>query len=190
MIGPGNDEIQKIDNRETDGLLGVEDSLSYRVNEVERHFHNREKWFGLASTPSGETHRADRMGPGIAPFALISGNDAFGAWVQILGSLDTPVSSGMVKLDSHRFIVTTAGSTSMFLIQVASGESVELAAKVAAEEYTEAPFIALSNNNDSGISDIMSRRVAVGEKVWARCICIGQNAEDINLYFGVHEYEG
>jgi len=34
----------------------------------------------------------------------------------------------------------------------------------------------------------MSKQIPVGTKVWARCICVGQDAKTINLYIGVHEY--
>lgn len=183
-------DINKIDNLATDGLSGVSNSLAYRVEEIEKHFHNREKWFGVAASPSGETHVADRMGPGIAPFALVSGNDDFGSWVQILGSSDTPVVAGMVSFDAHRFLVTTTDSTAVFKVQVIAGESADLAALVSAETFTEAPYVSATNNADSGIGDIMSSRVLTGVKVWARCICIGQNAKTINAYFGLHEYEG
>ena len=181
---------QKIDDQAVNGLLGTPNSLAYKVHEIERHFHGREKWFGAAVTPSGETHVADRMATSNAPFALLSGNDVFGNWVQILGSSDTPASSGSVKFDGHRFVVTGTDSTAIFIVQIVSGESADIAAKLAAEEFTEAPYISATNNNDSGISDIMSSRVDVGEKIWARCRCIGQSAKTINFYFGLHEYEG
>ena len=41
----------KIDNLAADGLLGVEDSLAYKIAEVEKHFHNWERWIGLAAIP-------------------------------------------------------------------------------------------------------------------------------------------
>jgi len=181
---------KKIDDEETNGLLGAHNSTAYRVHEIERHLHNREKWFGLASAPDAEVHRADRMAGGIAPFALLSGNDDFGSWVQILGSGDTPVSDGSVSFDAHRYLVTTTDSTEVFVIQLASGESAGLAAKILAEEFTENPYISATNNADSGINDVMSIRVVAGTKVWARVACIGKDAKTINFYFGIHEYEG
>ncbi len=142
--------LDKIDSFATDGLAGVHNSLAYRVHEIEKHLHNDEKWFGVAASASGETHIADRMGPGIAAFALLSGNDAFGSWVQILGSSDTPVLAGRVKFDIHRILVTTTDSTTVFLVQFVVGESAGIAAKLSAEDYTEAPYIASTNRSDSG----------------------------------------
>lgn len=185
----GNLDI-KIDNLATDGLVGTENSLAYRTEKIEKHFHSFEKWLGAAAVPSGETHIADRLGPSISPFALTSGNDAFGSWVQILGSSDTPVQTGVVSFDAHRILVTTTTSTEAFVIQMASGESAGLAAKITAEAFTEVPYIAATNNADSGTIDVMIPAIAAGTKLWARCICIGQDAKVINFYFGIHEYLG
>lgn len=181
---------QKIDDQATLGLEGTENSLAYRVHEIEKHFHGREKWFGAAVTPSGETHVADRMATSAATFVLTSGNDIFGSWVQILGSSDTPVTSGMVKFDTHRFLVTGTNDTSPYIVQIISGESADFATKLAAEEFTETPYIAATNNNDSGIEDVMSIRLDVGTKVWARCRCIGQTTKTISFFYGIHEYVG
>jgi len=190
IIGNDPQGIAKIDSATTLGLAGANNSLAYRIEEIEKHFHNREKWFGLAAVASGELHVADRMAGGIQPFILTAGNDDFGAWVQVLGSSDTPVTSEAEKYDSHRLLVTTTNSTNPFIIQVIAGESADFATKLAAEEFTEAPYVSGTNNNDSGISNIMSSRVTAGVKAWARCACIGANATTISLYFGIHEYQG
>ena len=180
----------KNDSIASNGLSGVPNSIAYRVEEIEKHIHNREKWFGAAASPSGETHVADRMDGAILPFTLIAGNNDFGSWVQILGSSDTPISSGMVRFDGHRFMVTATNSTDQFIIQIVSGESAGIAAKLIAEEFTEAPYISATNNADSGISDIISIRTDVGEKVWARCANVGGNGTTFDFYFGIHEYIG
>lgn len=185
-----NSETDKIDKQSTDGLLGAVNSLAYRIHEVERHLHNSEKWFGAAVTPVGETHVADRMVGGVSPFSFLSGNNDFGSWVQIIGSNDTPITTGAVKFDAHRLIVTSTDSTSPFITQIVAGEFADIPTKLADEEYSETPYISATNLNDSGIEEIMVRRALVGEKVWARICCIGQNAKTLNLYFGLHEYEG
>jgi hypothetical protein len=182
--------LQGIDRIATRGLTGVNNSLAYRVHEIERHLHGNEKWFGLAAVPDAEVHRADRMAGNIQPFALLSGNSDFGNWVQILGSDDTPVEAAGVEYDLHRVLITGTDSTVQFIVQIVSGESAGIAAKIAAEDFTEFPYISATNNNDSGISDIMAKRVVAGEKIWARTCCIGQDAKTINCYFGLHEYEG
>lgn len=168
--------------------IGNGDETQAIVKEIERHLHNREKWFGLAGTPSGETHRADRMAGGVSPFQLVAGNNAFGSWVQIIGSDDTPVHSDMTKMDAHRVMVIDTNSINPFITQLIAGESSEIAALLAAEEFTEFPYISQSNLNDSGISEILTRRATSGVKVWARTCCIGGNGNTIDFYIGVHEY--
>lgn len=179
-----------IDYYKSLGMYAQYDSLGYKVSETERHFHNRERWFGKAASPSGETHVADRLGGGILTFQAVSGNNTFGSWVQILGSSDTPIISGYKYYDSHRFLITTTDSTSPFIIQAIAGESSELAARVTANAYTELAFISATNANDSGIGHLMSSRIPCGTKAWVRVCCVGQNAKVINFYFGLHEYEG
>lgn len=158
------------------------------VKEIEQHLHNYEKWFGLAATPAAEIHRADRMDGAISTFRLVAGNNAFGSWLQILGSSDTPVTVGMTKFDLHRAIIVDTNSTDIFTIQIVTGESAGIAAKLAAEDYDEFPYISASNNNDSGISEIVDKRCDTGEKVWMRCANVGGNGTVLDLYIGIHEY--
>lgn len=159
------------------------------VIEIEKHLHNFEKWFGLASSPNGEIHRADRIAGGINPFQLIAGNNTFGNWVQILGSEDTPVRTGKTKFDFHRLLVTSTNSTNTFVLQIVEGESSEIADKLITENFNEIAYISATNNNDSGISDIIDLRFDSGSKVWMRCCCIGANGVNINFYIGIHEYD-
>lgn len=185
-----NSETDKIDKLATDGLSGVSDSLAYRTGEIERHCHNVEKWFGSAASASGETHVADRCDGTIGAFTLTSGNSDFGSWVQILGSSDTPCASGAAYFDSDRYIITGTSSTNLYVLQVISGESADFATKLAAEQFTTTTYISSSNLNDSGVATLKTRRTAAGTKVWARCACVGANAQTITIYFGIHEYEG
>jgi hypothetical protein len=183
-------ETDKITQVAAGGLSDTEDSISYGIKELERHFHNNEKWFGKLAVPNGEINVAERVGGDTAPFVLTSGNSDFGAWVQILGSGDTPVASGKAKFDLHRYLVTETNDINPYIIQFASGESSGLAAKIAAEDFTESMYIAATNNNDSGIEELLDRRADAGEKIWARAACVGQNGKTIALYHAIHEYEG
>ena len=164
-------------------------NIEQEIYEVEKHLHNYEKWFGQASVPSGELHVADRMAGGISAFQLIAGNDDFGSWVQVLGSSDTPVQSGKVKFDLHRLLVISTNSTRPFTIQIITGESSGIAGKLLSEDFDELPYISASNNNDSGISEIIDKRINVGTKVWMRVCDIGGNGTNINFYIGIHEYD-
>jgi len=163
--------------------------MALEVSETEHHLHNYEKWLGLADSPVGEIHRADRMGPGILPFTLTAGNLTWGPWMQVLGSEDTPIQAGKTKYDFHRAMITDTTSTDPFIIQIINGESAEFAAKLLAEDFDEFPYVSASNNNDSGISDIIDKKIESGCKCWMRCCAIGANAPTLKLYIGIHEYE-
>jgi len=159
------------------------------VTELENHIHNFEKWFGVAAVPVGETHVADRMNGVIPTFQLVAGVSDFGSWVQILGSDDTPVQPGKTKYDLHRMLVVTTNSTNPYIIQLITGESADFAAKIAAEDYDEFPYVSATNNGDSGISEILDKRCDSGEKVWMRCANVGGSGFLIDFYIGIHEYD-
>jgi hypothetical protein len=158
------------------------------IYRIEHHLHNREKWFGIAATPNGDIHVADRMTLLPDPFVFITGNDDFGDWVQILGSADTPVRSGMTKFDFHRFLVTTTSDINYYAFQMIDGEQADFAAKLADDDFFETPYISLSGQNDSGIEEFMNYPHDSGEKIWIRAACKDKNAENISAIFAIHEY--
>lgn len=190
MKNIGNDPkgTAKIDSAATDGLLGVKDSLAYRIHEIERHLHNRERWFGLAVTPNEEIHVADRIGVGVLPFAIVSGDDDWGAWVQLLGSGDTPAITGSVYLDSHRAVVIDSDMVGAHFFQMAGGDDPD--ASVLAGAFTEFVYTTSSNQIDTGTITANSRRLPVGTKVWARLMTPLNSGKTVKAYIGLHEYEG
>ena len=131
-------DTSKIDDASTDGLSGTSNSLAYRVEEVEKHLHNWETWFGAALVPNGEIHVADRITNGPSEFQADAGNNTWGSWLQVIGSSDTPARSGMAKYDVHRLLITAVERTGHHFVQIAFGESGN--AGLAAEEYTEFIF--------------------------------------------------
>jgi hypothetical protein len=181
-------DATKIDSQATDGLLGASDSLAYRVHEIERHLHSYERWFETASVPNGEVHVADRLGDGGGSFQIDAGNDDWGAWLQILGSSDTPSVSGEEKYDLHRLEIDSAERNSKYYVQIAFGTSG--AAAIASGDYTEGSVKPVSNQIDSGPVTLQARRQDAGTKAWARCKCPGQDTATLDFTFGIHEYEG
>jgi hypothetical protein len=174
--------LEKIDELATLGLAGVNNSLAYRVHEIERHVHSYEKWFGVAATPSG-THKADRLGQGIVSFQVDGGNLVFGPWVQILGSADTTE-----KYDLHKIFVTDVQETVPYFIQFAFGADGDAA--VAAGTFTEFVLRVNATNSDRTEIPINCRRQTAGTLGWARCLALGTNTGTLNFYFGLHTYEG
>lgn len=161
-------------------------AISAEVDEVERHLHNYERWFGLALVPNAEIHVADRLGVGVLPFQIDAGNDTWGAWVQMLGSSDTPADVGKVKFDFHEIQMTGNERMSDYFIQFGFGASG--AAALAALTYTE-KVLTFDGINYERYFEVMSRRQNAATKVWARCLCPGQNTATLDFYIGIHEYD-
>ncbi len=181
-------ELAKIDNLAIEGLLGTEDSLGYKTEEIETHFHSCERWFGLAAAPSGETHRADRLASGMGAFEIDAGNDDWGSWVQIVGTLDLPTNS-FIKYDLHRIFVIDSQRSQEYFIQIAFGNDTPAAALLALD-YTEFLFKAPTVATSGVPLKIQSGTRSAGNKAWARGLVPGQVSGTLNFYFGIHEYPG
>lgn len=175
--------IARIDHLATDGLSGVNNSLAYRIGEVERHFHSYERWYGVAAAPSG-THKADQIAKDIAAFELDAGDDAYGSWVQLLGSADTSL-----KYDLHELYFTYAETAAtVHFVQLAFGDTGDGA--VAAGTYTEIIYRSGAAVNREAPVVIQTRRQAAGTLAWARVLAYDVNTSKVQLYFGMHYYEG
>ena len=184
-----SDETDKIDGAATDGLSGVSNSLAYRANEIERHLHGWERWFGLAGAPDAELHRADRIGTTTTPFQADGGNLVWGTWLQILGSDDTPADAGMAKFDLHRIqMVAVERINATYFVQIALGASG--AAALASDDYTEFSFHPQSNQAQEVPVEMIMRRKDAGTKAWLRCLAVGQNTGTMDFFLGLHEYSG
>lgn len=185
----GSQPGRKIDNEVVDGLLGVPDSLAYKVNEIERHFHNIERWFEAAATPSGETHVADRVCTGSGAFQVDAGNNDWGSWLQVFGSDDTPEIAGSVFYDFARIVfLDHERNSTRHCIQIAFGDSG--AAALAAETYTEFVILSGGGNSESPPTIVPTRRLAAGTKAWVRIRIPGQNTGTLDFVFGIHEFPG
>lgn len=191
MSKSGNDPTgtAKLDSAPADGLLGVNGSIAYRIDEMHDHIHNYERWLGAAAVPNGEIHVADSIIISKTAFVVDAGNDTWGPWLQILGSDDTPQITGQVKYDSHRFtIVQHQTNNSTHSIQIGAGESG--AAALSAGVYTE--FIARMGGGNSRIDpmEIKLKRQNAGTKLWIRNWAHGVSTSTLSFFFGIHEYEG
>jgi hypothetical protein len=176
-----------IDSAATNGLTGTSNSLAYRVAVLGRYAHSSGRWFGTAATPSGEDHVADRVGSNSGAFRLDAGDNAWGAWVQILGATDTPADAGKVYFDPHELVITAAERTALYYIQIGRGASG--AAALTAGTYTELA-LDLTDRGGGAIVSVQSGRAPAGSKLWARCMCPGQNTATVDFVIGLHEYEG
>jgi len=156
------------------------------VEEVDRHNHHFEKWFEIASVAVGETHIADRIGSGGGAFQIDAGNNTWGAWVQILGSDDTPTENNKTKFDLRELQITAAERTALYYLQFSFGNTAESGVNLG--KVAETPFQPQSAAIKENYIEIKSEQMDVKQKIWARCKCPGQNTATINFLFGIHEY--
>lgn len=158
------------------------------LDMLTHHFHNPERWLAAATTPSGETHRADLLNTkttSLDAFQINAGNNAFGAWTQVIGSSDTPLDVGNQLLDVHRILITASQRSTPYLIQIGFGT---VSAGVLTGVYTAIPYAPTGTNGEQAALEVRSPRVAVGTKVWARALCPGANLGTVDFLLGLHEY--
>ena len=175
-------------NQADPGLDGKHDSFQYRIAEIERHLHSFERWMGAAAIPSGETHVADT--DSMTAFQVDAGNDDWGAWVQIMGSSDSPIFPGMAYMDLHRLLIDDVETdVTLTRMQFCGGESADLAANLVAGNYTEVIFKPLKGGNHGPI-EVQRKRAPSGIKGWCRAWVNGINTSTVDFFIGLHEYEG
>jgi hypothetical protein len=157
------------------------------LEEIDGHSHNEEHWFGVAAVPTS-THWADVNR--LTPFHAISGNNAFGTAIQVIGSDDTPIIAGKTLYDLHRVLVTDLSSDTPWIIRLIYGFGAEdSAAALTANQYTEFMCMNITTGSKSGASPvpIIFPRVPVGTKVWAQ-VKNATNLATAEFYIGEHGY--
>jgi hypothetical protein len=180
----------KIDGAAVSGLTGTANSLAYKVHEIERHFHGRERWFGKLAVQTA-TDWADNT---LAPFIAISGNNAYGTDANdealVFGTADTPVIAGNVRYDLHRVFVSASSVAALWKLQLIYGSGT-MADAIAAEQFstfmvrTTTP----ASTQDVPVDIMMPRGTCGSTKVWLRAWCATNDAT-ISFFVGTHEYEG
>ena len=155
-----------------------------KAEYTEEHFHNRERWIGLR-VPQTATEWADYAT--LNPFILESGNNAWGAAEQLLGSADTPHFSGNRRFDFHRALVVANSANTIYRIQFI-WSTVDAATGITDESFSEFMFIRDAASSQRKIFETWSRKIAVGTKVWGRC-WNATNLATVSLFCGLHEYD-
>ncbi len=190
-INRGSGDSKKIDSLATNGLAGVSNSLAYRVHEIEKHFHNRERWFGKLGVQTATDWADDTL----SPYQAISGNDDYGGdaddEAQVLGTADTPAITDMVKYDVHRLLIVAASSTTQYKLRIVYGSGT-MADAITAGQYSEIMIKedpALFGGSGQPIDVLMPRRTCGTDKVWIQAWNATNNAT-VDFFAGIHEYPG
>jgi hypothetical protein len=187
----------KIDELAVNGLSGVSNSLAYRVHEIEKHFHNYERWFGKTADQSGVNPWAKAISDSGLPtsYVIKSGDDTFGGdsgdEAQIWGLYDTLSVGGVTqtKLDIHRIFVTASSITTIWYLRFIWGTGT-MADAITAGQYSTIPLVADAAQNGSidVIVNIMLPRITIGtHKIWIQGKSTTDNAT-IELLVGLHGY--
>lgn len=190
-------EIQKIDKAATLGLAGTANSLAYRVHEIERHFHNYERWYGKTADQSGVNPWALSVSTAGMPtsYQAKSGSATYGAdandEAQVWGLYDTLSVGGVsqTKLDIHQILFRAASTTTLNVIRIVYGTGT-LADAITADQFSTYPVLldAAQNGSIDMVIDIMMPRITIGtHKVWIQTKNATDNAT-IDFLVGIHGY--
>ena len=176
----------KVDQAATRGLLGISNSLAYRVHEIEKHFHGREFWWGAVAVPD-ETNAIDANVD--TPFVAVSGNDDWGTAIPIMGTSDIPANAGDVRFDARRVLVVDTDHATAYRMRFIWGSGTSGDA-ITAGQCSEFMFITASGPFIAGVPvDMMEPRGTVGEKMWCQVWNV-TNSSEVDFFYGVHGYAG
>jgi len=160
--------------------------MSLADNNEALGYHFDERWFGLAGTPDPGVHHADRIGVTSNPFQADAGNNAWGTWLQILGSSDTPIDGGDCY-GIHRVLpVAVERNNAVHFIQIGVGTSGAQA--LTDGTYTEVVYKPLTVQAEELPVLITIQCVDAGTKAWLRLMVVGQDTGTFDFYFGTHEH--
>jgi hypothetical protein len=178
----------KIDGAATDGLTGTANSLAYRVHEIERHFHSRERWFGKKAVQTATDWADDTLNPYVA----ISGNNAYGTDANdaalVFGTDDTPVIAGSAKFDLSQINVVNSNSTSPWKLRIIYGTGT-MADAITAGQYSCTMVQVASAAGRMGTTPVRMPRCANDTQVWVQAWNATDNAT-ISFFVAMHEYDG
>jgi len=179
-------ETDKIDTAAAGGLTGTSNSVAYRVHEVERHFHNRGRFWGAVAVPDETNAIAATVS---VPFVAISGNNTWGTAIPICGTSDDATDGLGVKHDPHLLLVVDTDHATAYRIRFIYGTGTSAAA-IAAGQWSETMFITSGGPFSTGVPvEMLMRRIDVGAKLWCQ-VWNATNLSNVDFYWGTHPYEG
>lgn len=109
-----NTKVDKIDGASVNGLSGVNNSLAYKVEEIEKHFHNTQKVYGYNSGFITED----------APVKIdvIGGNNAWGSELHIYNGDTIEAGSTTKQMDIGKmYIVSVSTANKISVVEFLSG---------------------------------------------------------------------
>ena len=171
---------RKVDEKAVLGLLGIHNSLAYKVHEIEKHFHNREHWFGKSAVDTF-------LDPDVLTEWQVTAGDgsAFGDAIQLSNGDEIESGSATKYYDMHKILVTAVSATSkIYKLQFLYGTGVVGDATIATEVVGYFP----ATGKSAAIPFIMPR-ITCNNKVWIKAAC-ETNGGTIDFIVGLHIYQG
>lgn len=172
----GRESTDKIDGLAVNGLGGVSNSLAFKVHEIEKHFHNREYWYGSSGS--------NTLAVNLTEFQVEAGtSEAYGTGLQISDGTEIESGSTTKKYDMHKILVTAvSASNKVYKLQFLYGTGAVEAATVATEIVGYFP----ATGKSAAIPFIMPR-VTCNNKMWVKAAC-ETNAATLDFLVGLHIY--
>ena len=160
------------------GLLGVSNSVSYKVHEIEKHLHNTSICYG--QTAGGDEVEADSL----LPFEVVAGaGSAFGVEKLITAGGVIGGGSATQKQDpDHIFVYTIDKADKLYIVQFYYGTGIFGAATLWSSFYFKGPTTGRSSS-----VQVCFPRIACNNKIWAKCKCETAGGK-INILFRIHVY--
>lgn len=182
----GISDRQKIDSAATLGLAGTNNSLAYRVMEIEKHDHSRARFWGSNGAATETNAIAATVS---APFVAQSGDNTWGTAIPICGTADDSTGLSYAKFDPHLLLVTDTDHTTPYRFRMIYGTGTSAAA-IAANQWSEEMFLASGGPFDGGVPIAFQMpRVDVGAKLWVQ-VWNATNLSAVDFYWGCHPYVG
>lgn len=165
---------------------GKIDLILTEAEEIRRHIHGRELWFGISGDQSGNDWALSGT---LNPFVLTSGVGDWGAWGKIVGPDDTPIFTGRLDFSIDRLLISEVEVLTPYLMQIVWGgtdgdDSLSLG------NVSEFMYISSTDNPSKaggGPGVFRMSQVVNGTKVWARIKCA--SASTMDLFIGFHGHD-
>ena len=170
--------------------------MNHAIQETEKHFHTSEVWCEPKEVPVAGVNEAVVAGtrPAVAApyFQIDAGDNAWGSWICIKGSGDTPSVmgthsslNGYLYYDLHKIGVQTSERNSLYYIQIGYGT---VAVGALTGPYTTIWYNPTALTGKSESIEFRSLRTSISTQAWARALCPGQDTAKLNFNYGLHFY--
>lgn len=160
------------------------EDVETEVEEIDGHIHNVTRTWGATGAPTETNAIAATV---TVPFVAASGNDTWGIAIPICGTGDMPVHTGATEFDPHEIFVVDTDHATTYRMRFIYGTGTSAAA-IAAEQWSELPFITATGPFSSGTDEEHRMPVlTVGTKLWAQVWNV-TNLSNVDFYWSAHGY--